>query len=66
MCHHPSAAASDHRAARIVAAHPEQGWNLLCNGLVVFDDQGELLTDGRAVAPQPRGSLQPASALAAA
>ena len=24
-------------AAVIVAAHPEQGWNLLCNGIITFD-----------------------------
>jgi hypothetical protein len=35
----------------VVAAHPEQGWSLLCNGVVVFDDYGELLPDGRALAP---------------
>jgi len=35
----------------VVARHPEQGWVLLCNGVVVFDDSGELLPDGRAVAP---------------
>jgi len=26
-----------------VASHPEQGWTLLCNGVVLFDDGGELL-----------------------
>jgi hypothetical protein len=26
-----------------VASHPEQGWSLLCNGVVLFDDGGELL-----------------------
>ena len=26
-----------------VAAHPEQGWSLLCNGVVLFDDGGYLL-----------------------
>jgi hypothetical protein len=25
-----------------VASHPEQGWSLLCNGVVLFDDGGEL------------------------
>jgi hypothetical protein len=35
----------------VVAAHPEQGWSLLCNGVVVFDDTGELLPDGRINAP---------------
>ena len=32
-------------------AHPEQGWNMLCNGVIVFDDGGELLPDGRAIPP---------------
>ncbi len=41
----------DREAARIVAAHPEQGWSLLCNGIVVFEDTGELLPDGRVIAP---------------
>jgi hypothetical protein len=47
----PGAAQTDHHAARVVATHPEQGWSLLCNGVVTFDDDGELLPDGRAVAP---------------
>ena len=57
MCQHqprcPAARAPDHQAARVVAAHPEQGWSLLCNGVVLFDDVGELLPDGRAAAPEP-------------
>jgi hypothetical protein len=52
MCsHRSSCASSDNTAVHIVAAHPEQGWNLLCNGAIVFDDTGELLPDGRVVAP---------------
>jgi uncharacterized protein DUF5999 len=55
MCSHqppcPSADRPDHAAAHIRAAHPEQGWNLLCNGVIVFDDTGELLPDGRTVEP---------------
>ena len=47
----PPAADPAHDAARVVARHPEQGWVLLCNGVVVFDDTGELLPDGRTVAP---------------
>ena len=47
----PAAQAPDRDAARIVAAHPEQGWSLLCNGVVQFDDTGELLPDGRIIAP---------------
>lgn len=55
MCPHqphcPQSGAPDREAAHIVAFHPEQGWNLLCNGVVIFDDTGELLPDGRTVAP---------------
>jgi hypothetical protein len=47
----PEADEAGYEAARIVCAHPEQGWNLLCNGVVVFDDTGELLPDGGAVVP---------------
>lgn len=51
----PAAGASDHDAARVVRTHPEQGWTLLCNGVVIFDDTGELLPDGSTVAPhRPR------------
>ncbi|MFI7132123.1 DUF5999 family protein [Nonomuraea sp. NPDC050153] len=53
MCKHrprcPSAYASDHDAAHLVAFHPEQGWGLLCNGVVVFEDTGALLPDGSSV-----------------
>jgi hypothetical protein len=48
----PSATSHDREAAATVARHPEQGWNRLCNGVIVFDDLGELLPDGRAV-PAP-------------
>ena len=55
MCSHrpvcPSATELDHDAALVVSAHPEQGWVLLCNGVVVFDDTGEILPDRRIVAP---------------
>ncbi|MER5868848.1 DUF5999 family protein [Streptomyces sp. NPDC002044] len=56
MCSHqppcPAVDSADHETARVVAFHPEQGWSLLCNGAVVFDDTGELLPDGRTVAPR--------------
>ncbi|MFI5756240.1 DUF5999 family protein [Streptomyces sp. NPDC051569] len=55
MCAHtppcPPAEAPDREAARPKAPHPEQGWSLLCNGVVIFEDTGELLPDGRAIAP---------------
>ncbi len=47
----PLAGAPDHDAARVVSGHPEQGWSLLCNGVVVFEDTGEILPDGRIIAP---------------
>src|SRR5262249_22251087 len=31
--------------------HPEQGWSLLCNGVVAFDDTGALLPNGRSIPP---------------
>lgn len=52
MCaHQPSCPRTESRAPHVVAAHPEQGWSLLCDGVIVFDDTGELLPDGRVVAP---------------
>src|SRR5580658_175859 len=55
MCQHqprcPEWPAPDHLAARIVADQPGQGWSLLCNGVIEFDDGGELLPDGGAVTP---------------
>jgi Family of unknown function (DUF5999) len=57
MCKHippcPRAAEPDHEAARVVASFPEQGWSLLCNGVVTFDDTGQLMPDGRAIGPHP-------------
>jgi hypothetical protein len=55
----PLADSRDHAAARTVASHPEQGWSLLCNGVIVFDDDGELLPDGRSLTPR-RASPIPA------
>ena len=55
MCDHqppcPSAEAPDRDAALATSCHPEQGWSLLCNGVIVFDDTGELLPDGSCVEP---------------
>ena len=55
MCHHqppcPDAVATDREAARVVARHSQQGWSLLCNGVVLFDDTGELLPDGSVIPP---------------
>lgn len=48
----PAADAPDRDAARTIAAHPEQGWSLLCNGVVLFEDTGGLLPGGGAVPPR--------------
>jgi hypothetical protein len=58
MCPHqpacPAAGAADCDAAHVVVAHPEQGWSLLCNGVVLFEDTGGLLPDSRVLAPRDR------------
>jgi hypothetical protein len=57
MCKHhprcPDALAPDRAAARVSISRPEQGWSLLCNGVVLFDDAGTLLPgrSGRAGLP---------------
>ncbi|HEX5543826.1 MAG TPA: DUF5999 family protein [Micromonospora sp.] len=55
MCQHeppcPSAEATGREAARVIATFSEQGWSLLCNGVILFEDTGELLPDGTTVAP---------------
>ncbi|MEU0853786.1 DUF5999 family protein [Streptomyces flaveolus] len=55
MCVHnppcPAADASDREAARLAVSHPEQGWSLLCNGVVLFEDTGELLPSGKTFGP---------------
>ena len=55
MCPHtpqcPEPHGPDREAARTVISHPEQGWSLLCNGIVIFEDTGELLPGGASIAP---------------
>ena len=55
LCQHlpscPSADQTDRDAARVVASFPEQGWSLLCNGVIVFEDTGELLPDCSVIEP---------------
>ena len=65
MCLHqppcPSADAPDREAARVVVPHPDQGWSLLCNGVLLFEDTGLLLPDRRAVPPHafPTRAVRP-------
>ncbi|MEC4019865.1 DUF5999 family protein [Streptomyces sp. H27-D2] len=61
MCQHqppcPTADSADREAAHLMAHFPEQGWSLLCNGVLLFEDTGELLPDGQIIAPhRPLGT----------
>jgi hypothetical protein len=55
MCEHipccPSAEAPNARAAHVRTSHHEQGWCLLCNGVIFFDDGGAILPDGHLLEP---------------
>jgi Family of unknown function (DUF5999) len=46
VCGHPipcpDADAPDRHRARVLVAHPQQGWSLLCNGVIEFEDLGAL------------------------
>jgi hypothetical protein len=58
MCNHeprcPSARDADRTNAHRSIPHPDQGWALLCNGVILFDDGGLLLPTGEAIpAPVP-------------
>ena len=54
MCtHSPSCPAAKNGGAYLAQAvcrHDEQGWCLLCNGVILFDDGGAILPDGSTVA----------------
>ena len=58
ICHHqpacPPPDAADRYRAHVLASHPEQGWSLLCNGVIVFDDLGALLPDSGLLPAQSR------------
>jgi len=46
----PGADGPDRDAAHVIASHPEQGCSLLCNGVVLFEDSGEILPNGDCLA----------------
>jgi len=50
MCSHsprcPAADSAARTLAVVIASHHEQGWTLLCNGVVHFDDGVDLLPGG--------------------
>lgn len=55
MCRHnppcPAAEAPDRDAAKILFRDAIQGWSRLCNGVVIFEDTGELLPSGQIIPP---------------
>ena len=63
MCPHtppcPAPSDPDREAAHTIVSHPEQGWSLLCNGVVMFEDTGELLPDGACIEPHRPTDLAP-------
>jgi anti-sigma regulatory factor (Ser/Thr protein kinase) len=59
----PGADAPDRQAARAIACCPEQGWSLLRNGVVVFEDSGALLPDGTIIEPHYAASRSSADCL---
>ncbi|WP_239310815.1 MULTISPECIES: DUF5999 family protein [unclassified Frankia] len=61
----PSAASPDRDAARVTIRHYDQGWSLLCNGVILFDDTGEILPTGGTIEPR-RGLPSLVSSAAAA
>ncbi|EIV96562.1 hypothetical protein FraQA3DRAFT_6464 [Frankia sp. QA3] len=58
----PAADGADRDAARVTNQHWDQGWSLLCNGVILFDDTGEILPTGRTIEPRralPRVACAP-------
>ena len=55
MCTHspqcPGADSVSRTLAAVVAEHHEQGWALLCNGVIHFDDNLDLLPNGATTGP---------------
>jgi hypothetical protein len=55
MCQHtppcPSADATEACEAHVRTSHPEQGWYLLCNGVIFFADGGAIHPDGTVRGP---------------
>ncbi|MCF2437071.1 DUF5999 family protein [Streptomyces thinghirensis] len=59
MCQHqppcPSVDSADRGIRPPRGAPPGAGLSLLCNGVVLFEDTGELLPDGQVIAPHRPG-----------
>ncbi|MFJ7280484.1 DUF5999 family protein [Kitasatospora sp. NPDC098663] len=48
----PIPEAPDAAAAQIMMSHPEQGWMILCNGTLLFEDGGALSVLGEGAQPR--------------
>ena len=57
MCTHspscPAAESGEASRAQVVCRHDEQGWCLLCNGVILFADGGAILPNGSTVSARP-------------
>ncbi|QTA36722.1 DUF5999 family protein [Streptomyces sp. CA-256286] len=66
MCKHsptcPNADAADHEAAKAVLRDDVTGFARLCNGVILFNDTGELLPDNTIIAPHRSGDVRQAAA----
>ncbi|MFM9538669.1 DUF5999 family protein [Streptomyces turgidiscabies] len=51
-----SAESSNRENSSFLSHRPEQGWSPLCNGVVLFESAGDLLSDGQVVASRKRSS----------
>ncbi len=49
--------APDRLAVRIIVASPEQGWSMLRNRVIMFDDTGAITPAGEVICSPPTGSL---------
>ncbi len=59
----PPSGAQDHDAARLIFHDSIAGYSLLCNGVIVFEDGGELTPSG-GVLPEQRGPAPHTTTLA--
>jgi len=53
----PPADATGRLSAVVIAARPEQGWSLLCNGVITFEDTGAIAGE-HVVSPQRVTAIQ--------
>ncbi|MEU0764721.1 DUF5999 family protein [Streptomyces microflavus] len=66
MCMHnppcPNAEAADREAAKVALRDDVTGFARLCNGVIRFEDTGEILPDNTIIAPHRSGHVRQAAA----